>query len=246
MTRLRVFTLVPAPALAGLAVLAAFAVIATLGCRAETALGSAPPAGAGGGSANVTSSLPPADAGGGSADVTSSVPSSTELSTQTVAMSDGDGGYTCAPGPIDPYTGCPPDPTGARDSQPCSQPIGTVCDYQSTNGFMSCSCMPTAAGNRWECFIGGGQDGCPLARPAHGSPCGPDDYGRICGYLRSLACTCDADRNEAGRRTIMCDCSKDLQEWACSNNGLAPSSAPDLRSGTLPPFDESPCFGDPI
>jgi hypothetical protein len=176
---------------------------------------------------------------------------STAVTTQPVSIAAPDGGLVCAPGTGDVYAGCPADPSGAVDGAPCALPTRTVCDYQAGTGSGSCSCMPTAFGNRWSCAsIGDAVADCPIVRPAHGASCGATDFGRTCNYLRTPACTCAADRNAPYRRGITCSCREDLGAWVCANDGqdglMSLAATPDAGAGGLPPFDESPCYGSPI
>jgi hypothetical protein len=160
-------------------------------------------------------------------------PSSTAVSMQPVSIANGDGTYSCATASGDVYAGCPAQ--WPRDGQPCS-PRRIVCDYPGTDGYQSCSCLPTAAGDQWQCTgVGYGYD-CPVAQPADGSSCGSNDFGKQCDYLRPLPCTCDADRNVATRRAIVCSCTKAASAWSCASDGAggAPGSGP---------FDEAACFG---
>ena len=176
---------------------------------------------------------------------------STPPTAQPTSIGAPDGGLMCAPEPDDVYAGCPTDPSGAGDGTPCALPTRTVCDYQLGTGWGSCSCMPTAFGNRWSCASGGdAQDDCPTVRPVHGSSCGANDFQRTCGYLRTPACTCGADRNAPFRRGITCTCSEALGAWVCANDGQDGMSGVDAThdadTGVLPPFDESPCYGSPV
>ena len=176
---------------------------------------------------------------------------STVLTTQPASVGEPDGGFLCATEPDDVYAGCPADPSGAADGTPCSLPTRTVCDYQLGTGWGSCSCMPTAFGNRWSCASrGDAQDDCPTVRPVQGASCGPNDFQRTCSYLRAPACTCEADRNAPFRRGITCTCSEALGAWACTNDGQGGTSGlvttPDAGANGLPPFDESPCYGSPV
>jgi hypothetical protein len=175
---------------------------------------------------------------------------SVALTTQPTSTNAQDGGFMCAPTPSDLYAGCPADRSGAVDGSPCTLPTRTVCDYQYGTGWGSCSCMPTAFGNRWSCANhGDAVDDCPTIQPAHGSSCGANDFKRTCGYLRAPECTCAADRNAPFRRGVTCVCSEDLGAWVCANdgqNGMSGFSAtPDPGANGLPPFDETPCYGSP-
>jgi hypothetical protein len=177
--------------------------------------------------------------------------SSTTPTAQPTSIGEADGGFMCATEPDDVYAGCPADPSGVVDGTPCALPTRTVCDYQLGTGWGSCSCMPTAFGNRWSCASGGdAQDDCPTVRPVRGAACGSNDFNRTCRYLRSPACTCAADRNAPFRRGITCICSEALGAWVCANEGqdgmLDPVATPDAGASGLPPFDESPCYGSPI
>jgi hypothetical protein len=176
----------------------------------------------------------------------------TVFTTQPVSIATPDGGFVCGPETGDVYAGCPADPSGAADGTPCALPTRTVCDYQTGTSAVSCSCMPTAFGNRWSgASIGDAVADCPSVRPAHGASCGATDFGRTCNYLRTPACTCAADLNAPYRRGITCSCREDLGAWVCANDGqdgpLSLPATPDAgASGGLPPFDESPCYGSPI
>ena len=177
--------------------------------------------------------------------------SSTALTVQPTSIGAPDGGLMCAPEPEGVYEGCPADPSDLADGTPCTLPTRTVCDYQYGTGWGSCSCMPTAFGNRWSCASGGGpEDDCPTVRPVQGASCGPNDFSRTCRYLRTPACTCGADRNAPFRRGITCTCSEALGAWACANDGqngmLGVDATLDVDAGVLPPFDESPCYGGPV
>src|SRR5262245_23039124 len=152
---------------------AAAALLSMGNCRVESPLGTEPPSGAGG-------------MGGPS--------SSTNLSHQPTSFVNGNGSYSCAASTADVYADCPADPATIVHNTTCTQPTGTVCDYQRSDGWQSCSCQPTSDGNRWYCYSKGIGYDCPPTQPGNGSSCGDADFGRICGYLRPLACTCPADR----------------------------------------------------
>jgi hypothetical protein len=176
---------------------------------------------------------------------------STVSTAQPTSIGEPDGGFMCAQEPDDVYAGCPADVSGAANGAPCTLPTRTVCDYQFGTGWGSCSCMPTAFGNRWSCASGGDPQGdCPTVRPVHGASCGPNDFNRMCGYLRTPACTCGADRNAPFRRGITCTCSEAAGAWLCANDGqdgmLAVVATPDAGASGLPAFDESPCYGGPV
>jgi hypothetical protein len=140
----------------------------------------------------------------------------------------------------DVYAGCPATIQGARDGEPCALPKGTVCDYQGSGGFASCSCMPTALGNLWACAGASAGSDCPVSRPADGSSCGAGDFGRSCEYGRSLACTCAADRESPIRRSIICTCKKDTGAWQCFNTW------PGRNGSSEASFVDSPCYGSGI
>jgi hypothetical protein len=199
----------------------------------------------------------PGSSGAGSSGVGGASGSTTGAagSTQPSSVVGSSGAYVCAASSADPYAGCPATLAGATQGEPCALPDGTVCDYQSTDGWQSCSCLSTIAGNRWSCAGSTAGGDCPLDRPAPGSTCNHGDYGRSCVYLRSLACTCPADRNAAERRSIVCTCDAAAQAWGCENIGGGGASGSDAAGGSGGSggvggsggaggsFDESPCYG---
>ena len=158
------------------------------------------------------------------------------MTTQPISIPNGDGTYRCADVSGDVFAGC----EGSVDAPGtiCSLPTRTVCDARSS-GFVasSCSCMPTASGNRWQCLDGSGSNDCPLERPADASACGASDAGKLCEYLRRPACTCDADRNAPFRRLIDCRCEADTQTWRCRNQ------YPEFLGAEEATFVEAPCYG---
>jgi hypothetical protein len=148
------------------------------------------------------------------------------------------GAVACAQVEADIYAGCPAQPAGDGTACPV---LRQVCDYQRDNGWSSCVCVAGSKGNTWSCYgLSAGYD-CPLARPAHGAACGRDDWGRSCHYVRSLACTCDGDRERPHQRDIRCDCKKEAETWACANQGVAGATG----TSADVPFDEAVCYRVP-
>jgi hypothetical protein len=214
------------------------------GCRVDSPLGTEASGAAG---ASGTGGVPSTTGAGGAAgDATIGT-----FSVQPSSIMRGDGTYVCAASPANPYLGCPATIADAAQGQFCAAPLGYVCDYQSPTGWQSCSCLATADGLRWSCAGASAGYDCPLERPAHGSACGPNDYGRTCSFLRSLACTCPADTNAAERRSITCTCDNTAHAWECQNGGRAGAPGSDAAGGSggaggvggLAGFDESPCYG---
>jgi hypothetical protein len=152
--------------------------------------------------------------------------------------SSGGGGAValCSAAP-EPAPNCPAGPSG---DTACPQ-LHVVCDYQRDNGWYSCACVAGTQGNVWSCYgVGAGYD-CPTTRPAHGSTCGNNDFGRSCLYVRPLACTCAADRETPWVRNVQCDCRRDSGSWSCANQGAAGASGTAEQVGK--PFPEAPCYG---